>query len=49
MPTINNVREFVVNALKQYHAIHTEAENTTINSLLNSYVSKEYAASTYVT
>jgi hypothetical protein len=39
--TFNNVREFVVNALKQYHQLQLEAELGVIQSQLDNYVEKE--------
>jgi len=39
--TFNNVREFVVNALKQYHQLQLEAELGVIQSQLENYVEKE--------
>ena len=39
--TFNNVREFVVNALKQYHQLQLEAELGVIQSQLDNYVAKE--------
>lgn len=35
--TFNNVREFVINSLKQYHALHVQAEEQSINTILANY------------
>ena len=35
--TFNNVREFVINSLKQYHALHVQAEEQSINTILADY------------
>ena len=48
MPTINNVREFVINALRQYHLLQVEAENTAVTTLLSDYVSYTNANTYYV-
>jgi len=45
MPTINNVRQFVINALKQYHkqqlTVEEEVVNRIVSSELANYVKKE--------
>ena len=48
MPTINNVREFVINALRQYHLLQVEAENTAVTTLLSDYITYTNANSYYV-
>lgn len=48
MPTINTVREFVINSLKQYHEAQISAEAGAISTALADYVSYTKANSYYV-
>jgi len=50
MPTtLNTVREFVIDSLKKYHGILTDATDVSLKTTLADFVSKDYAATTYLT
>ena len=48
MPDLSNVRLFVIDALKKYHASLTTAQDTALAETLADYVTKEYAGTTYL-
>jgi hypothetical protein len=48
MAEYNNVREFVINALKQYHAKHASAEGEAIQTLLSDYATYTQSNTYYV-
>lgn len=49
MADLSNVRLFVIDALKKYHAALSGGIDNALTTTLSDFVSKEYAASTYLT